>query len=72
MKKQEYIQLPQDNEKKILGLFTRDKKFYSMFFSMLLLCQALIMSVRNISLNKKDKKRNLSLWICILVGKSDI
>lgn len=35
MKKQEYIQLPQDKDGKILGVFTRDKKFYNMFFSLL-------------------------------------
>ncbi len=36
MKKQEYIQLPHDTEKKILGLFTRDKDFYRMFLSLLI------------------------------------
>lgn len=36
MKKEEYIQLPKDTDKKILGVFTRDKKFYSMFFSLLI------------------------------------
>lgn len=36
MKKQEYIHLPIDSEDKILGLFTRDKKFYRMFFSLLI------------------------------------
>ena len=36
MKKQEYIHLPIDSEDKFLGLFTRDKKFYRMFFSLLI------------------------------------
>ena len=36
MKKQEYIQLPADNENKVLGLFTRDKNFYRIFFSLLI------------------------------------
>lgn len=30
-----YIQLPKDREDKILGLFTRDRNFYHMFFSLL-------------------------------------
>lgn len=35
MKKQKYIQLPEDNENKFLGLFTRDRRFYRIFFSLL-------------------------------------
>lgn len=36
MKNKDYIQLPKDQEQKFLGLFTRDKKFYQMFFSLLI------------------------------------
>ena len=35
MKKNEYLRLPPDNEKKILGVFTRDKAFYRSFFPLL-------------------------------------
>lgn len=35
MEKQKYIQIPQDNERKVLGLFTKDKQFYRTFFSLL-------------------------------------
>lgn len=36
MKNREYIQLPPDTDEKFLGLFTRDKKFYRIFFSLLI------------------------------------
>ena len=35
MQKQKYIQIPQDNERKVLGLFTKDKQFYRTFFLLL-------------------------------------
>ncbi len=36
MRNKEYIKIPQDNDKKILGVFTRDRHFYRMFFSLLI------------------------------------
>ena len=33
--RREYIEIPKDNEKKILGVFTKDKHFYRTFFSLL-------------------------------------
>lgn len=35
MKKTGYIEIPKDNERKLLGLFTTDKRFYRTFFSLL-------------------------------------
>ncbi|MBQ8264574.1 MAG: MATE family efflux transporter [Oscillospiraceae bacterium] len=35
MRKKEYFRLPPDNDKKYLGIFTRDKEFYRSFFSLL-------------------------------------
>lgn len=34
--KREYIEIPKDNDKKILGVFTKDKHFYYTFFSLLI------------------------------------
>ena len=36
MKSREYVQLPPDTDEKFLGVFTRDKKFYRIFFSLLI------------------------------------
>ena len=36
MKKKEYVVIPPDKEKKVLGLFTRDKNFYRIFFPLLI------------------------------------
>ena len=35
MKRKEYLKLPPDNEKKIFGLLTRDRRFYKTFFMLL-------------------------------------
>ena len=36
MKRAEYLKLPPDTDRKILGIFTRDRSFYRVFFSLLL------------------------------------
>ncbi len=36
MRNREYIDIPKDKDKKILGVFTKDKHFYRMFFSLLI------------------------------------
>lgn len=36
MRRQEYVKVPADQEEKLLGCFTKDKKFYKMFFSLLM------------------------------------
>lgn len=52
MKSNNWVQLPPDNDKKILGVFTRDKRFYKTFFP--LLCVVVLQQVAALAVNMAD------------------